>query len=212
MTTNSDELVEQKKWRCYHCDELFTSERCAREHFGRDEGSTPACIIKGADGGLLRALRDAEEQADNAIQMMHDESTDAAKAYHQQRCRHAQALMAAEEAGYERGLADGRSEAADLILSLQSRVNTLEAWANGPDGVKWYTDRHAEMQSRLSAVEADRDRLREAIEPFATFSDGNVDDDGWSGLEQRQPIHVWFGPSDFRHARASLSVEQDGGE
>lgn len=95
-------------WRCFHCGEAFTDRQCAERHFGRDEGKTPACIIKGADGGLLRALRDAENQADEAVQAMHSESTDAAKAYHRARCRHTQALIAAEESGYEKGLADGR--------------------------------------------------------------------------------------------------------
>lgn len=97
-------------WRCFHCGEHFTSEHSARLHFGRDEVSEPACIIKaGAEGSLLKALRQAEEAADDAIQAMHAESTDAAKAYHAQRCRHSQALTAAEELGYERGLADGRA-------------------------------------------------------------------------------------------------------
>lgn len=102
-------------WRCFHCGDTFTDEAAARLHFGRDERSEAACVIKaGAEGSLLKALRDAEYQADDAIQRMHDESTDAAKAYHQQRCRHNQALMAAEELGYERGLADGRSRARQI--------------------------------------------------------------------------------------------------
>ena len=97
-------------WRCFHCGDTFTDERSARLHFGRDETSEAACVIKaGAEGSLLKALRDAEEQADDAIQRMHNESTDAALAFHQQRCRHNQALIAAEEAGYEKGLADGRA-------------------------------------------------------------------------------------------------------
>lgn len=103
----SDEPVAVAAWRCFHCGETFTDEHCARLHFGRDDRSEAACVIKaGAEGSLLKALRDAEEQADDAIQRMHDESTDAAKAYHRQRCRHAQSLIAAEEAGYERGLKD----------------------------------------------------------------------------------------------------------
>jgi len=102
--------VEAKtEWRCFHCSEVFTDRPCAERHFGRDEGKTPACIIKGADGGLLRALRDAENQADEAIALMHSESTDVAKAYGRASARHTQALMAAEEAGYEKGLADGRA-------------------------------------------------------------------------------------------------------
>lgn len=120
-TMSDRDAVERKEWRCFHCDELFSDERCARQHFGRDEGSTPACIIKGGEGGLLEALRRAEEAADDAIQLMQSESTDAAKAYHSQRCRHSQALIAAEQTGYDRGLADGRalrkSEGSDALVS-----------------------------------------------------------------------------------------------
>lgn len=107
-TNNSDARERAREWRCFHCDEVFTDAQCARLHFGIDESHTPACLIAGAEGGLLKALRDAEEQADEAIQRMHDESTDAAKAYHRQRTRHTQSLIAAEEAGYEKGLRDGR--------------------------------------------------------------------------------------------------------
>ncbi|PCG09692.1 hypothetical protein COA17_07510 [Sphingomonas ginsenosidimutans] len=107
-------------WRCFHCNEHFTSVHRARLHFGRDETSEPACIIKtGAEGSLLKALREAEEAADDAIQAMHAESTDAAKAYHAQRCRHTQALTAAEELGYERGLADGRALSAPPVSKTQ---------------------------------------------------------------------------------------------
>ncbi|WP_454280225.1 hypothetical protein [Sphingomonas sp. Marseille-Q8236] len=97
-------------WRCYHCDEVFTDTRCASLHFGRDETFAPACQIKaGAEQGLLGALRDAEYAAADALQALADESTDAAKAYYAQAWRHAAALRSAEEAGYERGLADGRA-------------------------------------------------------------------------------------------------------
>ncbi|MFC4255423.1 hypothetical protein GRI97_08280 [Altererythrobacter xixiisoli] len=104
-------------WTCFHCGDTFTDPTAARLHFGRDERSEAACTIKaGAERSLLRALRNAEQQADDAVQAMHDESTDAARAYHQQRCRHADALIAAEELGYERGLADG-STASEVLCS-----------------------------------------------------------------------------------------------
>ena len=118
-------------WTCFHCGETFTDEACARLHFGRDERSEAACIIKaGAEGSLLKALRDAEYQADDAIQAMHNESTDAARAFHQQRCRHAQALIAAEELGYERGLRDARAETMPPHTGLQEAVRLViwEAW------------------------------------------------------------------------------------
>ena len=115
-------IVEKREWRCFHCDELFTSEGCARTHFGLDEGATPACVIKGSETGLVEALREAERAADEAIQLMHSESTDAARAYHSQRCRHEQALRSMEEVGYSRGLADGRNESAAHIEALAEVV------------------------------------------------------------------------------------------
>ena len=114
------------EWRCFHCGDVFHSERDARLHFGRDERSEAACLIKaGAEGSLLEALRRAEGQADDAIQMMHNESTDAAKAYHSQRCRHTQALIAAEQLGYDSGLKDGREEAASEIARLREENKIL---------------------------------------------------------------------------------------
>jgi len=118
------ELINSGPWTCFHCGETFIDRACAARHFGADEGKVAACIIKGADHGLLRALRDAEAEADRAIQMVHDETTDAAKAYHAQRCRHTQALISAEEVGYERGLRDGMAEAArptdDLAVAVEA--------------------------------------------------------------------------------------------
>lgn len=124
-------------WTCFHCAETFEDRQCAKLHFGRTEDSTPACIIKGADHGLLRALRSAEEQADDAIQAMHAESTDAAKAYHRQRCRHTQALIAAEESGYERGLHDsGRAEMLDALIEARRAIGDhfapSDCYATGP--------------------------------------------------------------------------------
>lgn len=104
----------QGGWTCFHCGDSFIDFAVARLHFGPDETTTPACKIKGAEGGLLKALRDAERQADEHLHMMHNESTEAAKAYHALRCRSEQSIRAAEELGYERGLRDGRALGLDL--------------------------------------------------------------------------------------------------
>lgn len=103
-------MTSTTEWRCFHCGDVFTDERSARLHFGRDETSIPACVIKaGAEQGLLTALREAEYAAADAWHAVADECTDASKAYYAQATRHAVALRNAEELGYERGLADGRS-------------------------------------------------------------------------------------------------------
>ncbi|NYD88797.1 hypothetical protein [Sphingomonas melonis] len=118
--------VEQPAWRCYHCGDVFTDDRCARLHFGRDEDSLPACQIKaGAEQGLLGALREAEYAAADAQQAIANECTDAAKAYYAQATRHAQALRNAEELGYERGLADARAEALNTHPAATGSVRVV---------------------------------------------------------------------------------------
>ena len=67
-------------WRCFHCDETFATEHAARLHFGADESASPACQIKGSEGGLLEALRHAEKDAADAWFAIHNESADASKA------------------------------------------------------------------------------------------------------------------------------------
>lgn len=94
-------------WTCFHCGETFTTPGAARDHFGFDPSDDPGCRIKaGAERGLLMALRKAEKELAEAWRAIHDESTEAAKAYYAQQTRHRAQLMAAEEAGYERGLYD----------------------------------------------------------------------------------------------------------
>lgn len=110
-------VAEPVAWRCYHCDETFTSEQCARLHFGRDEGCTPACQIKGSEGGLVAALRRAEDDAAEAWSAIHSETTDAAKAYHSQMARHREQLTAIEQLGYDRGIADAKAHPETLGLA-----------------------------------------------------------------------------------------------
>ncbi|RWB67610.1 hypothetical protein [Mesorhizobium sp.] len=104
-------------WRCFHCDEVFTDERCARDHFGADETREPACRIKmGAERSMLTALRRAEADAADAWFKIHNEATDSAKAFYAQAARHQEQLRAAEELGYERGLRDA-IPAAVIVLA-----------------------------------------------------------------------------------------------
>lgn len=116
--TNNLEAVERLEWRCFHCDEIFTDRRCAAAHFGADESAEPACQIKmGGERTLLEALRRAEKEAGDAWAAIHAESTEAARAYYSQQGRHQEQLTAAEQAGYERGLADAQAHPEALGLS-----------------------------------------------------------------------------------------------
>lgn len=51
-----------KEWRCFHCDELFTDEDEAREHFGYMEDGAyeaTACQLTKDEKGLVGLLREA---------------------------------------------------------------------------------------------------------------------------------------------------------
>jgi hypothetical protein len=101
--------AEALSWRCFHCGEVFTDERCARLHFGATEDTEPACRIPARDGSLLAALRRAETDAAEAWGAVQSETVAAVTAMHAMAARHVQQLRIAEEAGYERGLNDGRA-------------------------------------------------------------------------------------------------------
>lgn len=133
----------QSCWKCFHCGEVFTDESCAKTHFGRDEQSQSACVIKaGAEGSLVQALRDSEAECANAWAIIHNESSEAEKALMSAHARHAQQLAAAENLGYERGIKD---------------YNQLEAQR---DDLK---RRLGEGPARIQELERERDELRKAV-------------------------------------------------
>lgn len=92
------------EWRCFHCGDVFTDPKAARDHFGSDLTEEPACKIKAADGGLIRALRDMHWQ----LRGYQEEDTDLHRQIAGFACDHGRAVRDAEELGYARGLRDGR--------------------------------------------------------------------------------------------------------
>ena len=133
-------MMEPVAWRCFHCDEVFSDEYAAREHFGEYENQTPACQIKGSEKGLLGALRESENDAADAWHAVLAESTDAAKAYFSQNHRHQRQLREVEQIGYERGLADAKAHPEELGL-----------YAIPPD----YAKRVAELEAERDELEAE---------------------------------------------------------
>jgi hypothetical protein len=60
MSTESVPAVEQfREWRCFHCDEVFTTAQMAAIHFGDDIDHRPGCIEKlnAPEKNLVLALR-----------------------------------------------------------------------------------------------------------------------------------------------------------
>lgn len=137
----TEDIVERKTWRCYHCDEVFVAEDCARRHFGSSDDQSPACLIKaGAEGSLLVALRRAEKDLEEFRRLLHDEASDSAKAYYAQQTRHAEQMRGAEELGYERGLADGRAQLATehalgFKAGIEAGAEAAASWRN-PAAIK----------------------------------------------------------------------------
>lgn len=94
----------RRKWRCFHCDDVFTRRQDAVEHFGATEGETPACQIKAHEGHLIHYIRDLEAQ----LSRYRQEDSDVMRSIMTLECDQRQALIRAEEDGYAKGLRDGR--------------------------------------------------------------------------------------------------------
>ena len=77
------------------------------------------------------------------------------------------------------------------------QVASVAAWNTRPA--------EASLTIRAAALADDNERLKEALRPFAQFAEWNTDNEGWAGTQcQRERIVDWFGPTDFRRARAAL--------
>lgn len=99
-------MAEPAGWTCFHCGKHFDNIKCAETHFGTDESRDPGCVekLKGGDLGLLRRVRELEEQL-----IPYLSETSAVENYvHGLKDDHGRALIHAEQEGYDKGLRDGR--------------------------------------------------------------------------------------------------------
>lgn len=90
------------RWRCFHCDDVFTRAQDAAEHFGGDRGALTACQIKGHEHLLVQKIR---EQETLILSYLHEDAT-VLRAMEAMQSDHALALRRAEEDGYNRGVLD----------------------------------------------------------------------------------------------------------
>lgn len=146
--TKAEHEARGVEWRCFHCDEVFTAEEAAREHFGPDCTYTPACKIDIAE---YRRMEQANRMQANRIV----------------------ALLEEEERGYEKGLleaqalraASGGEADADpepLVFTYtnwrgKTEVRTVipqRVWYGTTD---WYTDPHWFLRAFDFDKQADRD-------------------------------------------------------
>lgn len=168
-------------WQCFHCGEILTTVGEAQEHFGFTQTSDPACRIKlGAERGLLAALRKAEKSAADAWLIIHNESSEAAKAVSQMQSRHADQFRVAEELGYERGLRDATAPKAPEAVPL-SEIGWLVEDSRNNGLIKYRTMDQEGIHWTEDVNKAIRFARREDAEMFA---DG--DEDAWHIAE-----HIW---------------------
>lgn len=93
-------------WRCYHCDATFKRRQDAAEHFGNTNTRTPACQIKAYEGHLVTYIRKLEAQLDR----YRTDDSDIMRAIMAMEVDHRQALIRAEQGGYDKGVRDARNE------------------------------------------------------------------------------------------------------
>lgn len=100
--------MARKQWRCFHCDEVFEGRKFAAEHFGFQCDGIPACQIKSYEGHLVTYIRRLE--AENARHRQDD--SDVLRSIMSLEADHRQALIRAEEDGYNKGVRDMQKERA----------------------------------------------------------------------------------------------------
>lgn len=111
---------ERGEWRCFHCDETFSTIETAREHFGASQDAEPACKIDIAE---YRRLEDQQASC-------RAECCEEAKRYYAMQADHAQALIREEQKGYDKGLADGRVSPRPTATDPVAGVSEVDWWLN----------------------------------------------------------------------------------
>lgn len=107
-TPAASEAPAEHPWRCFHCGDVFHDAQAAEEHFGRSEYQEPVCKVDATK------YREMEER----VRRCNEEDTDLHRQIARMESDHRIALQREEEAGYAKGLADGRAETASAPLVL----------------------------------------------------------------------------------------------
>jgi hypothetical protein len=114
------------KWTCFHCGQECADDEAARLHFGASEHQQAGCQID------LTEYRRMEE-----VNRRHcEEDTELHRALHRMECEHQQALRREEEAGYAKGLRDGRRETVGRLSEWMAEQGLLHYhdYCKRPDG------------------------------------------------------------------------------
>jgi hypothetical protein len=106
---------EPSAWRCFHCDEEFTTQEAAAEHFGKYQDCQPACKIG------VEIFRQMEKD----LASFQAEDTHSAREFYALGAKHAGEARSAEEKGYARGLKDARSVSVDGDAAVEAIARWL---------------------------------------------------------------------------------------
>lgn len=121
-------LASDGPWRCFHCNELLTTETEATLHFGKNERHSPACQIDIAE------YRKMEERMHSYVA----EDSDLHREMYAMSSSHQIALKREEEKGYARGLRDAVQDRdmlrklVDIVWNEATESTTVPAteWAD----------------------------------------------------------------------------------
>lgn len=94
--------MARKTWRCFHCDEVFYSERQAAIHFGNAEYDHPACKLAHHEGPLIDYIRKLETE----LAQYRDESHALLIAAYSLNMTTRGLAVEAEQRGYDKGVSD----------------------------------------------------------------------------------------------------------
>lgn len=96
-------------WTCFHCGETFLLDGLAEDHFGTRQCAEPGCQIKkGHERNMLHKIRELETE----IWAYRSETDEESRKHYARQAEYAQALIREEEKGYNKGVADMRTELA----------------------------------------------------------------------------------------------------
>ena len=97
--------MSRKQWRCFFCDDVFTSRREAALHFGAFDSCEPdvtACKLMSHQQNVLEYIRGLEEE----IRLYQAENHPTLKAMYAVEDEMRRAVIRAEESGYNKGVQD----------------------------------------------------------------------------------------------------------
>jgi hypothetical protein len=100
---------DNREWRCFFCDEVFTSEREAGLHFGTFDSCEPdvtACKLMSHQQHVLEYIRELEDE----VRLYQSENHSTVKAVYAVHDEMQRAIKKAEEVGYNKAVQDMKSQ------------------------------------------------------------------------------------------------------